>query len=127
MIKPILITRGIVILPSSIDELDIGRPKSLSSINATNASEDKKIVLVSQTDPSMDDPTFKDLYKVGTLCEITKTTKCEDGSLKIVVKGIKRVKILSVNEKDNALYTNFEVIRDINTNSPDVEKRLEIL
>lgn len=127
MFKPILITRGIVIFPSISDKLDVGRAKSLASIKAAGSSDDKKIVLFSQKDPALDDPQFEDLYKVGTLCEISKIVNAEDGSLKVSLKSLKRVKLLDIDEKDGALYANFEPLKDTNTNSPEVSEKIRNL
>ncbi len=127
MFKPILITRGIVIFPSISDKLDVGRTKSLASIKVANNSEDKRIVLVSQKDPALDDPQFEDLYQVGTLCEITKVIQAEDGSLKVNLKSLKRIKLLDIDEKDGALYANFEPLKDTNANSTEISEKIRNL
>lgn len=130
MNSPLLITRGIIILPYSSDTLDVGRSMS---INAITASTDlKKIVLLSQKDPSIDNPNPEDLYKVGTLCEITSLKKADDDSLTITFRGLKRVKILNIkidgldNQQNQQYYScQYEVLKDINTTNPEVASKLK--
>lgn len=130
MNSPLLVTRGIIILPYSSDTLDVGRSMS---INAITASTDlKKIVLLSQKDPSVDNPKPEDLYMVGTLCEITNLKKADDDSLTISFKGLKRVKILDVNvcaldNLPNQQYYScqYEVLKDVNTTNPEVAAKLK--
>lgn len=127
MTKPLLITRGIIIFPSITDTLEIGREKSLNSIGVANNSDDKKIILVSQKDPTKDNPEFDDLYKVGTLCEITKVVPSEDGSLRVTFKSLKRVKLISVQEKEKAIYANYELLKDTNVSSAEVAEKIRDL
>lgn len=114
--KPVLVTRGIISFPSVVDTLDIGRPISLKSVEYANNSEEKRIVLVSQKDPSLETPTtLYDLYSFGTLCDLTKVEKSPDGSLKITVKGLKRVKIYQYYVEDSKVaFVDYEVPKEIN-------------
>jgi ATP-dependent Lon protease len=122
MNKPILFTRGVVVFPGANVNIEVGRTKSVNSINLANAA-DKKIVIASQRDPQQETPAFADIFNIGTLCEITSCEKIEDGSLKVVVKGIKRVKITAFKELDDAILANYELLKETNSlNKENVEK-----
>ena len=66
---------------------------------------DKSIVLVTQKNPEVDDPTNKDLYQYGCLSKVLQLLKLPDGTVKVLVEGEKRVKILKYNEKKSEFLT----------------------
>jgi ATP-dependent Lon protease len=126
MNKPILLTRGIIVFPTTTLELEVGRPKSVASVLQASQG-DKKIIVVSQKDPQIEEPTIKDLYSVGTLCEINAITNNEDSSIKVKLKGIKRVKISQIEEKNKALYVDYEALKEINAESGNVKEQIHLL
>jgi ATP-dependent Lon protease len=126
MNKPVLLTRGIVVFPGSILDIEIGRLKSISSILVASQN-DKKIVVVCQKDPQVEDPKFDDIYNVGTLCEITFMQKNDDSSYKVSVKGIKRVLISKLNETNKSLDVDFEPMKDLNSNAKDLGDKIRLL
>lgn len=90
---PLLPLREIVIFPKTAVPLFIGRSKSILAIEAANR-ENKLIFLSSQKDPKLDNPSESDVYAVGTLCKIVQYLSLPDGSLKILVEGLNRGRIL---------------------------------
>ena len=83
---------------------------------------DKSVVLVAQKSSETDDPVEKDLFGYGCLSKVLQLLKLPDGTVKVLVEGQKRVKILSVsvNEKDNFLTSKVEIAEDTNY-SKDLE------
>ena len=114
MIKPILPLRDIVIFPSMVVPLFVGREKSIKALQEVMKS-DKSIVLVAQKSSEDDDPNVKDLYQFGCLSKFLQLLKLPDGTVKVLVEGEKRAKILSNIEKNNNYLTcEIEIVEDNN-------------
>ena len=89
---PLLPLRDVVVFPHTVIPLFIGRKSSVNAI--THAMEaDKNIFLVTQKDESIEDPSNDDLHRVGTLATILQLLKLPDGTIKVLVEGIKRANI----------------------------------
>ena len=96
---PLLPLRDVVIFPSVVTPLFVGRDKSIAALQAAMAGE-KQIMLVAQKNAQVDDPNIKDLYPVGTLSTILQLIKLPDGTLKVLVEGNKRASIDSLNSTE---------------------------
>jgi len=83
--------RDIVVMPHSFVSLFVGRQKSIQTLQ--EVSQDKTILLLTQKNPQTDEPTFDDLYAVGTLARIAQLTELPDGSQKVVVEGLARFQV----------------------------------
>lgn len=96
---PLLISRGIVVFPHQVAELDIGRVKSIAAISKAQAldANNPQIIISSQIDYQIDEPTSEQIYQVGTRCQIISVTSSGDGSLSLKVEGEKRVVIGAIN------------------------------
>ena len=92
-VLPLLPLREIVIFPNTAIPLFIGRTKSILAIEKAY-SEDKIIFLAAQKDAKIDNPNEDDIYKVGTICKILQLLKLPDGTLKILVEGLSRGRIV---------------------------------
>ena len=121
-LKPLLPLRDIVIFPSMVVPLFVGREKSIKALQEVMKS-DKSIVLVTQKNSEMDDPEGKDLYQFGCLSKVLQLLKLPDGTVKVLVEGEKRVKILKHQDNDIKEYLNceVEVVEDENV-SKDLEQ-----
>ena len=121
-IKPLLPLRDIVIFPSMVVPLFVGREKSIKALQEVMKT-DKSIVLVTQKNSEIDDPTSKDLYQFGCLSKVLQLLKLPDGTVKVLVEGEKRIKILKHSEdSNNYLNCEVEIAEDEN-----VSKELEPL
>ena len=120
-LKPLLPLRDIVIFPSMVVPLFVGREKSIKALQEVMKS-DKSIVLVTQKNSEVDDPNSKDLYQYGCLSKVLQLLKLPDGTVKVLVEGEKRIKILKHNENENNFLTcEVEIVEDQNT-SKDLEQ-----
>ena len=99
---PLLPLRDVVIFPSVVTPLFVGREKSIEALQSA-MSGDKQIMLVAQKNAHEDEPSFEDIYKIGTLSTILQLIKLPDGTLKVLVEGNARAKIDSLEESDNFL------------------------
>jgi len=90
---PVCPVRGSVLFPTMVMPIDAGRPVSIRAINAA-LDRDRTIVIVSQKDRDVEEPTAADLYNVGTVCNIMRMKKNPDGSIQMLVRAFARVKVL---------------------------------
>jgi len=109
---PLLPLRDIVIFPDMIVPLFVGREKSVVAVEEVmkSASKDKNILLVTQKDSLVDNPTNKDIYKIGVLANVLQMLKLPDGTVKVLVEGIARVQIKNVKDNNDFIsceYTDF--------------------
>ena len=91
-IYPVLPLRDIVVYPKMIVPLFVGRDKSIKALQ-TAADNDDNIVLVTQKDSAVEDPSPADLYHIGTLGAVLQMLKLPDGTLKVLIEGMERVKL----------------------------------
>jgi ATP-dependent Lon protease len=90
---PVLPLRDVVVFPHMAIPLFVGREKSIKALTAA-MQDDKRILLVAQKTADTDDPQEKDLYRTGTLASILQMLKLPDGTVKVLVEGVRRAAIL---------------------------------
>ncbi len=113
-IKPLLPLRDIVIFPSMVIPLFVGREKSIRALQEVMKS-DKSIVLVTQKNSEVDDPEGNDLFGYGCLSKVLQLLKLPDGTVKVLVEGEKRVKILKhIDQKDKFITCEVQIEEDKN-------------
>ena len=112
-LKPLLPLRDIVIFPSMVVPLFVGRDKSIKALQEVMKA-DKSIVLITQKNSEIDDPNEKDLYQYGCLSKVLQLLKLPDGTVKVLIEGEKRVKILKYKTDTDYLTCEVEVVEDKN-------------
>ena len=108
---PTLPLRDIVVFPKMIVPLFVGRDKSIKALNEVMKTN-KKIVLVTQKNAEKDDPTEKDLYAFGCECKVLQLLQLPDGTVKVLVEGLDRVKIIECRNDKDYLSSSTEIIKD---------------
>ena len=101
-VLPVLPLRDVVVFPHMVIPLFVGREKSIVALEQAMAA-DKRIVLLAQKSAETDDPGASDLYEVGTLAQVLQLLKLPDGTIKVLVEGISRVRVSAIREIDGAL------------------------
>mgnify|MGYP000259383508 FL=1 len=109
---PLLPLRDIVIFPSMVIPLFVGRDKSISSLNEV-MKDNKKIILVTQKNSEVDDPKKTDVFTYGCESNILQLLKLPDGTVKVLVEGIKRVKIIDFKNDEKLITCTFEYQNDV--------------
>ena len=112
---PILPLRDIVVFPDVTVPLFVGRDKSIKALEIS-MEKYKKIILVAQKNPDVDDPNQTDLYSFGTEAEILQMLKLPDGTVKILVEGKKVVKISDIKINNGFLLGDIQAQNLINKN-----------
>src|SRR3984957_6317874 len=118
----VLPLRDIVVFPHMIVPLFVGREKSVRALESV-MKEDKQILLVAQKNAAQDDPTAEDIYRVGTLSTILQLLKLPDGTVQVLVEGIRRARIDEFKETEQY----FEVVATPIEDHADEGKEVEAL
>ena len=108
---PCLPLRDIVVFPGMIVPLFVGRDKSIKALNEVMKTN-KKIILITQKNAEIDDPTIEDLYSFGCESKILQLLKLPDGTVKVLVEGTDRVKVIECNNDKDFLKTSTEIVKD---------------
>ena len=117
---PLLPLRGLVVYPHMMVNLDVGRDRSVAAIEAAIAG-DSRILVVSQKEPELDEPTAADFYDVGTVAEIRQFLRMPEGVLRILVDGQQRAEILSVREGETYAEAEVNVVEEENPDVPQTK------
>ena len=89
---PFLPLRGVVVYPQIVHPLFVARPKSIAALKAAMAA-DKRVILAAQKKHAEDNPSEKDIYDIGTVASVLQLMHVNDGTVKVLVEGVERVKI----------------------------------
>jgi len=108
----ILPLRDTILFPHAILPLAVARESSVALVN--DAVRERKVIgVVTQRDPAVDDPVESDLFRVGTLTHIHKMFKFPDGSLRLVVQGVQRFRVVQVTQYRPFIKATIEILRDV--------------
>jgi ATP-dependent Lon protease len=116
---PLLPLRDIVVFPSMVIPLFVGRDKSISALNEV-MKKDKKIILVTQKNSEIDDPKKTDVFMYGCEGSILQLLKLPDGTVKVLVEGVKRVKILDFKDNDKFITCEYTAQNDLINKEEDL-------
>ena len=116
---PLLPLRDIVVFPSMVIPLFVGRDKSISALNEVMKKE-KKIILVTQKNSEIDDPKKTDVFMYGCEGNILQLLKLPDGTVKVLVEGTKRVKILDFKDNEKYIICDYTTYNDITNEDEDL-------
>ena len=92
---PLLPLRDVVVFPHMVIPLFVGRAKSIKALESAMEAG-KSIVLVAQKSAAKDEPSIDDLYRIGSIANILQMLKLPDGTVKVLVEGTQRAKVLRV-------------------------------
>jgi ATP-dependent Lon protease len=106
---PVLPLRDIVVFPHMIVPLFVGRDKSVRALEDV-MKDDKQILLVAQKNAAQDDPSADDIYTVGTVSTVLQLLKLPDGTVKVLVEGVRRAKILRFEDNEDFFLVEGELI-----------------
>jgi len=119
-VLPILPIRNIVVFPGTVMPLNVGRAKSKALLDEVMPGE-KLVGVVTQKNPDVEDPGYGDLNTVGVACVILKLFKLPDGNQSIIVHGLTRFRLLSVEQSDPFSTGRIEVLEDVVNLGPSLD------
>src|SRR3989338_1499308 len=117
---PVLPLRDVVVYPYMVVPLFVGRERSIKALEVAMAA-DKQILLVTQKNATEDQPTGKTIYETGTLATVLQLLKLPDGTVKVLVEGVKRAKIIRFIDNEEHFLADVELIEDQGTGDREVE------
>lgn len=97
-VLPVIALRGTTILPDMIVHFDVSRERSAKAVEAAML-HDQKIFLITQRDPEVESPGITDLYRIGTIAYIKQVVKLPQNLLRVLVEGVERGEILSIEQE----------------------------
>ncbi len=117
---PILPLRDVVVYPHMVIPLFVGREKSIKALE-TAMEKDKQILLVAQVSAAQDDPQPEDVYRIGTVSSILQLLKLPDGTVKVLVEGNRRAKVLHFISEDDFFSAQVVNIEDTTLDDREAE------
>ncbi len=117
--SPLLPLRDIVVFPSMVIPLFVGRDKSINALNEV-MKDNKKIILVTQKNSEVDDPKKTDVFMYGCESSILQLLKLPDGTVKVLVEGLKRVKIIDFKDDEKFITCSYEHNNDLISKDEDL-------
>ena len=119
-IYPILPLRDIVVYPKMIVPLFVGREKSIKALQSA-IDNDQNIVLATQKDAAIEDPVPDDIFRIGTLGTVVQLVRLPDGTVKVLVEGLERVKIDEFVPGEGFMKVTAEILPEDNVNDVETE------
>ncbi|MCM3769942.1 MULTISPECIES: endopeptidase La [Priestia] len=107
MTMPLLPLRGLIVYPTMVLHLDVGRDKSVQALEKA-MMDDHLVCLVSQKDMGIDEPTKEDLYRTGTLAKIKQMLKLPNGTMRVLVEGLNRVTVTEFEDSEEYFVVHVE-------------------
>jgi ATP-dependent Lon protease len=120
-VLPLLPLRDIVIFPHMVAPLFVGRPKSVAALSSAMNTEDKHIFLATQSKPGIDNPTEKDIYRIGVIGTVLQLLRLPDGTVKALVEGQTRARIRQFIKAEDYFKVELEAISDRVGSDAEVE------
>jgi len=117
---PLLPLRDIVVFPFMVIPLFVGREKSVCALEKSMA-EQKNIFLASQRNPNYNDPTPKDIYETGTVANILQILKLTDGTIKALVEGLQRGRIIKFSKSTDFYQVEIERVQENEQITPELK------
>ncbi|MBM7096552.1 MULTISPECIES: endopeptidase La [Alteribacter] len=105
---PLLPLRGLLVYPTMVLHLDVGRNKSVQALERAMV-EEEKIFLATQKEISVDEPGLDDIYQVGTLAKVKQMLKLPNGTIRVLVEGISRGEIKEFHEQEEYYEADIEL------------------
>lgn len=117
---PVLPLRDVVVYPFMVVPLFVGRERSIKALEVAMAA-DKQILLASQKNATDDQPSEKSIYEIGTLATVLQLLKLPDGTVKVLVEGVKRGRITRFIDNQEYFLAEVELISDTHAQDREVE------
>src|SRR5690625_1471062 len=117
---PLLPLRGLIIFPSMVLHLDVGRDKSVTALEKAMMGE-QTIFLTTQRKVSIDNPEPKDIHEVGTVAKISQMLKLPNGTIRVLVEGLYRAKIVRYIDEDKEFNIEAQEIAEVHGDQTEEE------
>lgn len=119
----VLPLRGVLVFPNMVLHLDVGRERSITALEKAMLNN-SQILLVTQKDAKIDEPVLEDLYAVGTVARIKQMIKLPGGTIRVLVEGLTRARIVELFADELQLEAEAEIIEDEPKKTAEVEAQM---
>ncbi|WP_176142554.1 endopeptidase La [Halobacillus hunanensis] len=123
---PLLPLRGLLVYPSMVLHLDVGRDKSVQALEQA-MMDDNEVFLVSQKEMNIDEPTAEDLYNVGTVATVKQMVKLPNGTNRVLVEGLYRASIEHITEGEELYKADIIKLNDVHEDANEEEALMRTL
>ncbi|HDR7910997.1 endopeptidase La [Bacillus pretiosus] len=110
-IVPLLPLRGVLVYPTMVLHLDVGRDKSIQALEQA-AMDENIIFLAMQKEMNIDDPKKDDIYSVGTVAKVKQMLKLPNGTLRVLVEGLHRAEVVEFIEEENVVQVSIKTVTE---------------
>ncbi|MED0958442.1 endopeptidase La [Bacillus cereus] len=110
-IVPLLPLRGVLVYPTMVLHLDVGRDKSIQALEQA-AMDENIIFLAMQKEMNIDDPKDDDIYSVGTVAKVKQMLKLPNGTLRVLVEGLHRAEVIEFIEEENVVKVSIRTVTE---------------
>ncbi|MDM5156664.1 endopeptidase La [Bacillus sp. DX1.1] len=110
-IVPLLPLRGVLVYPTMVLHLDVGRDKSIQALEQA-AMDENIIFLAMQKEMNIDDPKEDDIYSVGTVAKVKQMLKLPNGTLRVLVEGLHRAEVVEFLEEENMVHVSIRTVTE---------------
>ncbi|MFC4776439.1 endopeptidase La [Paenibacillus sp. GCM10023252] len=117
---PLLPLRGLLVYPSMVLHLDVGRDKSVRALERAMV-EDHMILLCSQSEVNIEEPTEEDIYRIGTIAKVRQMLKLPNGTIRVLVEGVVRAEILGYLPNEEYYEVTARELAEEETDDPEVD------
>lgn len=117
---PLLPLRGLLVYPSMVLHLDVGREKSVRALERAMV-DDSLILLCSQSEISIEDPAKEDIYRVGTISRVRQMLKLPNGTIRVLVEGVSRAEITEFMGNEEFYEVAIRELPELETEDPEVD------
>ena len=119
----VLPLRGVLVFPGMILHLDVGRGRSIAALERAMI-KDNRILLVTQKEARVDEPTVDDLYEVGTVALVKQMIKLPGGTIRVLVEGLNRAKLRELFTDEHYLEAETVIIKDNPKKTTEIEAQM---
>jgi len=119
----VLPLRGALVFPNMVLHLDVGRERSISALEQA-MMKDNRILLITQKESRVDEPAASDLFEVGTVAKIKQMIKLPGGTIRVLVEGLNRAKLLNLYPEGPFLEADTKIIEDDLKRTPEIEAQM---